>query len=440
MNPVDIILKKKNGRRLDRDELAYMVEGYTYGDVPDYQMSAFLMAVCFNGLNDDETVELTRIMKNSGDVADLSRIDGIKIDKHSTGGVGDKTTLILSPIVAACGVPVAKMSGRGLGFTGGTIDKLEAIPGFKTSIEEEDFYRLVNENHIAVIGQTAHIAPADKKIYALRDVTGTVDDLSLITSSIMSKKLASGSDGIVLDVKCGRGAFMKSEEDAVRLAESMVRIGRAEGKYMAALITDMDQPLGKTVGNSVEVRESIDVLKGRGPHDITEVSINLAGHMIYMGKGADSLEEGIEKARSTLDSGKALEKFRSFISGQGGDVNIVDDEALLPMSPIKREIRAEDEGYVISLDAMLIGEASGLTGAGRLRKEDEIDHGAGIVLEKKVGDRVSKGDVLCILYSSDEHKLAQASKKAAEAYKTGKSAPEMRPLIHRVIRKEDEII
>ncbi len=433
MNAVEVIVKKKAGKKLSEEELKYMIEGFTSEGIPDYQMSAFLMAVCLKGLDEEETVAFTRIMKNSGDIADLSAIKGRKIDKHSTGGVGDKTTLILSPIAASCGVPIAKMSGRGLGFTGGTIDKLEAIPGFRTSIEEADFYRLVNENGISVIGQTAHIAPADKKIYALRDVTGTVDNLSLITSSIMSKKLASGADGIVLDVKCGKGAFMKSEEDAVRLAELMVKIGRADGKAMKALITDMNQPLGLAVGNSLEVREAIDVLKGRGPEDITEISVKLAGHMIHMGGKAESADEGIAMAEEALNSGAALEKFKEFAAGQGGDDRIVDDFSLLPLSGKTYELKADSSGFVEDLDAMMIGEASGLTGAGRQTKEDVIDHGAGILLVKKIGDRVEKGDVLCTIYSSDEDKLERAATVASHAYLIGSREVSPPELIRSVI-------
>lgn len=434
MNAVEIIIRKKKGERLSDDEIRYMVEAYTAGEIPDYQMSALLMAICIKGLDEDETVCLTRVMKESGNVVDLSAIRGIKIDKHSTGGVGDKTTLILSPIAAACGVPVAKMSGRGLGFTGGTIDKLESVPGFSTAVAEGDFHRLVNDNGIAVIGQTAHIAPADKKIYALRDVTGTVDDLSLITSSIMSKKLASGADGIMLDVKCGRGAFMKTEDEAVRLAESMVKIGRADGKAMRAMISDMDQPLGRAVGNALEVREAIDVLKGKGSEDIREISVELAGHMINMAGISDTAEEGTDIARSALNDGRALEKFRTFIRAQGGDERIVDDDSLLPLSPLRTHVRAEKDGFVTSLDAMIIGEASSLTGAGRKTRDDEIDHGAGVYLDRKTGDAVAHGDVLCTLYSSDKDALEAAAAKAACAYEIGSGPVEPQALIKRIIK------
>ena len=433
MNAVDIIIRKKNGEKLTDEDIRYMVEGYTVGDVPDYQMSSLLMAICLQGMDEDETVALTRIMKESGDIADLSAISGLKIDKHSTGGVGDKTTLILSPIAAACGVPVAKMSGRGLGFTGGTIDKLESIPGFSTTVEEADFYRLVNENGLAVIGQTAHIAPADKKIYALRDVTGTVDNLSLITASIMSKKLASGADGIVLDVKCGSGAFMKTEDEAFKLAESMVKIGRADGKLMRAVISDMEQPLGRTVGNSMEVREAIQVLKGRGDMDITDISVNLAGQMINLAGKAETADEGMEMASKTIEDGSALEKFKVFVRGQGGDDRVVDDESLLPLSHCTYQLIADRDGYVTSLDALSIGEASSLTGAGRLTKEDDIDHGAGIYLDRKLGDEVKKGDVLCTLYAGDDKILQSAAERAQKAYEIGNERIDPPQLIHRII-------
>ncbi len=429
-NTIEIITAKREGKKLTESQIRHMVDGYTEGTIPDYQMSAFLMAAFLRGLDREETVLLTRVMKESGDVADLTAIDGIKIDKHSTGGVGDKTTLICGPIAAACGVPVAKMSGRGLGFTGGTVDKMESIPGFQTSLPQEDFFRLVNENGISVIGQTAHIAPADKKIYALRDVTGTVDNLSLITSSVMSKKLASGADGILLDVKCGRGAFMKTEEDARQLAELMVEIGQADGKKTMALITDMNQPLGKAVGNALEIREVIDVLIGQGPEDITTLSLQLAGLMIYMGEQADTPEEGLAKAEEALRSGQGLEVFRKFVAGQGGDPAVTEKEELLPLSERSVQLTANSCGFVHELDAMLIGEASQMTGAGRETKEDEIDHGAGILLNKKIGDPVAEGEALCTLFGSDENKLRSAMEKAASAFVIKEGEPDIPALIH----------
>ena len=441
MNTVDVITKKRDGKALTKEEIEYLVNGYTKGEIPDYQMSAFLMAVYFRGMNRAETVALTECMRLSGDIVDLSAVHGIKVDKHSTGGVGDKTTLIVGPIAAACGVPVAKMSGRGLGFTGGTVDKLESIPGFRTSMEECEFINQVNTNGIAVIGQTGHIAPADKKIYALRDVTATVDNLSLITSSIMSKKLAAGSDAILLDVKCGKGAFMKSEEDAEELGRLMVEIGCDSGKKTMAVISDMQQPLGRAVGNSLEVIEAIEVLKNNGPEDITELSVRLAGMMVYLSHAAgtdglaaeDGIAKGTQAAREALLSGAALDKFRSFVSGQGGNPDITEDYSLMPAAKEEVIVTAERDGYVSSLDAMQIGIASQHTGAGRQKKEDAIDLSAGIVLHAKCGDHVKKGDTLCILYGNDINKLESASREAAEAFAIDDERPETEPLIKKVI-------
>lgn len=432
MNTVDIITKKRDGRTLSEAEISHMVMRYTSGDIPDYQMAAFLMAVYFRGMDKEETISLTRIMKNSGDIVDLSRLKGIKVDKHSTGGVGDKTTLIVGPVAAACGVTVAKMSGRGLGFTGGTVDKLGSIPGFQVSLEEEDFIRQVNSKGIAVIGQTGHIAPADKKIYALRDVTGTVENLSLITSSVMSKKLASGSDAILLDVKCGSGAFMKNEADAEQLAEMMVEIGNADGKKTMAVITDMDQPLGRAVGNALEVKEAIQVLQNEGPEDITELSVKLAAMMIYLAEKAPTVEAGEESARKALEEGKALEKFRELISAQGG-VDIVDDPGRLPESSLSEDLTVREDGYVSELDAMRIGLASQHTGAGREFKEDDIDPAAGIYLHKKVGDRVKKGDRLCTVYGDNVKKIVKALEETENAVKISREQPKKHKLIKKII-------
>ena len=429
MNTIEIITRKRDGGILTREEIDYLVTGFTEGNIPDYQMSAFLMAVYFRGMNREETVALTEVMKESGDVADLSGIRGIKVDKHSTGGVGDKTTLIAGPIAAACGVPVAKMSGRGLGFTGGTVDKLESIPGYRTSISEEDFINQVNDKGIAVIGQTGQIAPADKKIYALRDVTGTVENLSLITSSIMSKKLASGSDAILLDVKCGSGAFMKTRDDAEKLASLMVEIGNAAGRRTMAVITDMNQPLGCAVGNSLEVEEAIEVLKNRGPEDITELSVNLAGLMVYLGDMADSRESGKEKARQALENGSALEKFRELAAGQGGDPDITEDTSRLPHSSLSLDMTAWEDGYVTQIDAMKIGLASQHTGAGRETKEDTVDLSAGIKFHRKVGDSVKKNDVICSLYGNSIKKLQKALEEARNAVKIEGIRPEKTALI-----------
>lgn len=441
MNTVDVITRKRNGEILTREEIQYMVDGYTEGTIPDYQMAAFLMAVFFRGMNRAETVELTECMRVSGDLVDLSAIDGIKVDKHSTGGVGDKTTLIVGPIAAACGVPVAKMSGRGLGFTGGTVDKLESIPEFRTSMERCEFINQVNAHGIAVIGQTGHIAPADKKIYALRDVTATVENLSLITSSIMSKKLASGSDAILLDIKCGKGAFMKTEEEAEKLGRLMVDIGNDSGKKTMAVISDMEQPLGKAVGNSLEVSEAIDVLKGSGPADITELSLELAGMMICLSgvSGTDKLktEEGIARGRQAaaeaLEDGSALKSFRSFVAGQGGDPGITEDKSLLPQAALSIRVKAGQNGYISALDAMKIGLASQHAGAGRQRKEDGIDLSAGVLLDRKYGDAVSEGDVLCTVYGNDKKKLEAAAEEAAKAFVITGKRPAERKLVRQKI-------
>lgn len=433
MNTVDLITKKRNGKQLTEEELRYLVLGYTEGKIPDYQMAAFLMAVCFQGMDREETIALTQIMKNSGDVVDLSEIQGIKVDKHSTGGVGDKTTMIVGPMAAACGVPVAKMSGRGLGFTGGTIDKLESIPGFQVAMDRQAFIQQVNETGISVIGQTGQIAPADKKIYALRDVTGTVENLSLITSSIMSKKLAAGSDAILLDVKCGKGAFMKTTADALQLAGLMVEIGNATGKRTMAVITDMDQPLGCAIGNSLEVQESIEVLKGRGPEDIRELCIQLAGRMVYLGGRAETLMEGVQKAERTLEDGSALERFRALVEGQGGNPDIIDDYNLLPQCSIRLEAKASCSGYLTGLDAMRIGLASQHTGAGRQWKEDVIDLSAGILLHHKVGDYLQEGEVIAEICSCDPEKAETARKEFLDAVTIGQEMILPSPLIHSTI-------
>lgn len=438
MNTVDIITKKRNGDMLSREELEYLVMGFTKGEIPDYQMSAFLMAVYFRGMTREETVDLTQIMKESGDTVDLSDIRGIKVDKHSTGGVGDKTTLIAGPIAAACGVPVAKMSGRGLGFTGGTVDKLESIPGFRTSMSEQDFINQVNDKGIAVIGQTGQIAPADKKIYALRDVTATVENLSLITSSIMSKKLAAGSDAILLDVKCGSGAFMKTREDAEKLASLMVEIGNAAGRKTMALITDMSQPLGMAVGNSLEVEEAVEVLKNRGADDITELSVNLAGFMIYLGGKSSDSQEGIKMARRALEDGSALKKFREFIAGQGGDPAVIEDTSVLPHGSCRMDMTAWQDGYIAQIDAMKIGLASQHTGAGRETKEDMADLSAGIRLQHKVGDKVATGDIICTIYGNDPDKVQKALEEAVKAVKIEMVRPHIPALIKSEVYSDEK--
>lgn len=419
MNMNDLILKKRSGEVLSKEEIEEFITGYTKGEIPDYQAAALLMAIWFKKLNKEETYNLTRAMKYSGDVVDLSEIKGIKVDKHSTGGVGDKTTLIIGPIAAALGVPIAKMSGRGLGFTGGTVDKMESIPGFKTELDAKEFLNQVNDIGISVIGQTAHVAPADKKLYALRDVTATIDNVSLITASIMSKKLASGSDAVVLDVKCGKGAFMETEEAAEELGTMMVEIGKADGKKMAAVITDMNQPLGRAVGNSLEIIEVIETLKGNGPADLTELSVTLAGIMLYLGEKAETIEQGIEMAKGAISDGSALKKLGEFIERQGGNKNVIKDYSLFPSHSISLEVKADKTGYITDIDARRIGLASQHSGAGRATKEDVIDLSCGIYLNKKRGEYVEAGEILATIYGNNLEKLETARNEAFLAYNIG---------------------
>mgnify|MGYP004493785459 CR=1 FL=1 len=393
MNIVEIIEKKKNKEELTFNEIKYAVEGYIIGIVKDYQMSALLMAIVLNGMSEDETFNLTKIMLDSGDKIDLSNINGIKVDKHSTGGIGDKTSLVVLPLVASCGVPVAKMSGRGLGFTGGTIDKLESIEGFKTSMDEEDFIKQVNKINIALISQTGNLVPADKKIYALRDVTGTTESIPLIASSIMSKKLASGSDKIVLDVKVGKGAFMKNLSDARKLAELMVKIGNNSGKETVALLTNMDYPLGRTIGNGLEVQEAIDTLLGNGDSRFLNLCLVLASYMVSLGKNI-SLEKALEEVEESYKNKKGYEKLKEFVSAQGGNIDNIE------ISSSKIEIISDKEGYITNIDSLHLAELSNSLGAGRTKKEDSIDHGVGIKLEKVYGDKVNKGDILCYVYTN----------------------------------------
>lgn len=415
-NMNDLIQKKRDGNELSEEEIRWIIKSYVAEEIPDYQVSALLMAIFFRGLSREETYILTDAMRYSGDTIDLSSITGVKVDKHSTGGVGDKTTLIVAPLASACGVPIAKMSGRGLGFTGGTVDKMESIPGFKTTLEPNEFLIQVNEIGMAVIGQTAHITPADKKLYALRDVTATVDNFGLIASSIMSKKLAAGSDAIVLDVKCGDGAFMESLDDASTLADLMVDIGNDAGKRTVACITDMSQPLGKAVGNSLEVIEAIETLKGYGPEDITELAVRLAGIMVYLGGKAVSPEVGTDMAKEALKSGAGLTQLKRFIGRQGGNMDAVDNYELFPQAGIMRELVADKDGYVKEIKARKIGIASQHTGAGRATKEDTIDLSAGIYLNKKVGDKVEKGEVLATFYGNDANKVLAGLQTAREAF------------------------
>ncbi|WP_105994640.1 pyrimidine-nucleoside phosphorylase [Staphylococcus simulans] len=402
MRMVDLIDKKRDGKALTTEEMNWMIEHYTNGDIPDYQMSSFAMATYFQDMNDEERAALTMAMVHSGDVIDLSAIEGIKVDKHSTGGVGDTTTLVLAPLVAAVGVPVAKMSGRGLGHTGGTIDKLESVEGFHVEISEDEFIRLVNEDKLAVIGQTGNLTPADKKIYALRDVTGTVNSIPLIASSIMSKKIAAGADAIVLDVKTGNGAFMKTLEDAKALAHAMVKIGNHVGRQTMAIISDMSQPLGNAIGNALELQEAIDTLRGKGPEDLTELVMTLGSQMVVLGGKAETLDEARTLLKEAIDSGAALDKFRTFLQNQGGNPEVVDNPELLPQAKYHIELPAKSSGVVTEIVANEMGIASMMLGAGRQTKDDDIDLSVGLMLHKKVGDKVSEGESLMTIYSNNE--------------------------------------
>lgn len=403
MRMIDIIEKKRDGYALTKEEIDFFIKGYTNGDIPDYQASSLAMAIFFQDMTEEERANLTMAMVNSGDVIDLSNIDGIKVDKHSTGGVGDTTTLVLAPLVASVGVPVAKMSGRGLGHTGGTIDKLESAKGFHVELSEDEFVKLVNENQVAVMGQSGNLTPADKKLYALRDVTGTVNSIPLIASSIMSKKIAAGADAIVLDVKTGSGAFMKTIEDAEALAHAMVRIGNNIGRNTMAIISDMSQPLGNAIGNGLELKEAIETLKGQGPDDLTELVLTLGSQMVVLAKQASTLDEAREYLTQSIESGKALEKFKSFISNQGGDASIVDHPENLANAKFKIDYAAKQDGYITEMIANEIGVASMMLGAGRQTKEDVIDLSVGIVLNKKVGDKVKAGESILTIHSNKEN-------------------------------------
>lgn len=403
MRMVDIIEKKRDGKELTTAEINFFIEGYTKGDIPDYQASALAMAIYFQDMNDRERADLTRAMVESGDTIDLSGIEGIKVDKHSTGGVGDTTTLVLAPLVASLGVPVAKMSGRGLGHTGGTIDKLESIAGFHVELTREQFIDLVNRDKVAVIGQSGNLTPADKKLYALRDVTGTVNSIPLIASSIMSKKIAAGADAIVLDVKTGDGAFMKTQEDAEELAHAMVRIGNHVGRKTIAIISDMSQPLGFAIGNALEVKEAIETLQGKGPKDLTELVLTLGSQMVILAGKAKTSEEAKEMLLDAIHSGKTLAKFKEFLVNQGGDASIVDDLTKLPQAKYKIELPAKQSGYISRMVADEIGVASMILGAGRATKEDVIDLAVGLVLHKKVGDKVEEGESILTIYSNREN-------------------------------------
>lgn len=403
MRMVDIIAKKRDGKELTTEEIKFFINGYTDGSIPDYQVSALAMAIFFKDMTDRERADLTMAMVESGETIDLSAIEGIKVDKHSTGGVGDTTTLVLGPLVAALDVPVAKMSGRGLGHTGGTIDKLEAVEGFHVEITKEQFIDIVNRDKVAVIGQTGNLTPADKKIYALRDVTGTVNSIPLIASSIMSKKIAAGADAIVLDVKTGAGAFMKTEGDAKELAHAMVRIGNNVGRQTMAVISDMSQPLGFAIGNALEVKEAIDTLKGEGPEDLTELVLVLGSQMVVLAKKANTLEEAREMLIEVMKNGKATEKFKEFLSNQGGDSSIVDNPEKMPQAKYVIDVPAKTSGVISNIVADEIGIAAMLLGAGRATKEDEIDLAVGLMLRKKVGDAVKEGEPFVTIYANREN-------------------------------------
>ena len=434
MRMYDLITAKKNGREHTREELEFIVNGFVDGSVPDYQMSAWMMAVCLKGMTDQETAILTDVMAHSGDMVDLSPIQGIKVDKHSTGGVGDKTTLVITPIVAACGVKIAKMSGRGLGHTGGTVDKMESVPGTRTALDQEEFFAQVNKIGISVIGQSGHLAVADKKMYALRDVTATVDCIPLIASSIMSKKLAAGSDAILLDVTCGNGAFMKTVDQAIELAQKMVAIGTHNGRNVAALITDMDTPLGHNIGNSLEVMESMEVLKGRGPADLTEVCYQLAVNMLLLA-GLGTEEECRAMAEKAVADGSAFEKCKQMFAAQGGDISVLEDYSRFAAARHSREILAEETGYIYRHDTEKIGSASVLLGAGRLTKTDEIDFAAGITLHKKTGDYVEKGQSIATFYADDEALFDTAEKMFKSGLMIKGEKPVEAPLVYARVTK-----
>lgn len=431
---VDLIQKKKNGETLTKEEIDFMITDYVAGKIPDYQMSAMLMAIYFNGMENEELAAFTLAMRDSGDLVDLSPIEGIKVDKHSTGGVGDKTTLIVGPIVAACGVPVAKMSGRGLGFTGGTLDKLESISGFRIDLSAEEFFETVKKTGISVIGQTGNLAPADKLLYALRDVTATVDSIPLIAASVMSKKLAAGSDKIVLDVTTGSGVFMKNTRDAKKLAKHMVAIGNHAGKETVAILTGMEEPLGFAIGNNMEVKEAIEVLKGDGPEDVKEVSVALAGMMLSLGLENVSHSQGKRMAKKALSSGQAFEKFKEMVQAQGGDIRYVEHPEFFERDAFEGEVLAAEDGFLSGMDTEKIGVAAGLLGAGRETKDSVIDMSAGIYLKKKIGDIVKKGEPIAICYAGTKEKLNRGMAMFESSIRYSKEAPRIPKLIVDIIR------
>ncbi len=430
---IEIIKKKRNGVELSKEDFRFMIDGFVAGEIPDYQISAFLMAVYFKGMTENETAILTDVMMRSGDLIDLSEIEGIKVDKHSTGGVGDKTTLILAPLVAAAGVPVAKMSGRGLGHTGGTLDKLESIKGFSVDMSKEAFIENVKKYNIAVCGQNDNLVPADKKIYALRDVTGTVDNISLISSSIMSKKLACGADAIVVDIKVGEGAYMKTQEEAEDLAKMIIGIGSKMKRKVIAVISAMHEPLGLAVGNALEVKEAIDTLKGNGPADLNDLCLQLGGHLLVLGKVAKNQVEGTKKLEKLITSGAAFEKFKEMIKAQGGDLNVIDQPDLLPKTEFAQVFKSKKEGFISELNALDIGMASMKLGAGRATKDSKIDHGAGILLRKKIGDFVKKDEILATMFSNNQDGFEKAERLIDAAFKISKTKPRKNTLILKTI-------
>ena len=433
MNIVDLIIKKRDGGKLTKEEIEFFIKGVTDSSIPDYQVSAMLMAIYFQNLDNEETSELTMAMAHSGGTFDLSSVEGIKVDKHSTGGVADTTTLILAPLVASCGVPVIKMSGRGLGFSGGTLDKLESIPGFKIDVTEEQALEYAKTSGIVLMSQTDNLTPADKKLYALRDVTGTVDNLALISGSIMSKKIAAGADAIVLDVKCGSGAFMKDYPSAVKLAKTMAEIGKSVGRNVTAVISSMDQPLGMNIGNSLEVIEAIEVLKGNVKGDLLDVALTLGAYMLIGAKKVNSVEEGISMLTKNINNGKGLAKFRELLIQQHGNPDIIEDYSLLPLSKAKLEVRADSDGYIYSMNTAEIGRSSLETGAGRASKTDSIDFGSGIIMKVRIGDTVSKGDVIAEIYSATEEKCISAGKYLKDAIEIKAEKPEQPKLILDII-------
>ncbi len=435
MRMYDLIMKKRNGGALSKEEIHFLIQGYVTGTIPDYQMAAFLMAVYFQGMTEEETAAMTLEVAHSGDMVDLSAIEGIKADKHSTGGVGDKTTLIAAPIVAACGVKVAKMSGRGLGHTGGTVDKLESIPGFQTALDQKTFFEIVNRTGMSLIGQSGNLTPADKMMYALRDVTATVDSIPLIAVSIMSKKLAAGSDCIVLDVKTGSGAFMKTVEDSIALAQEMVSIGENAGRKMAALITGMDIPLGNTIGNSLEIKEAVETLQGKGPQDLTFVSVELAANMLYLaGKG--DLDSCRDQANQVITDGSALNCLIAMTEAQGGDSSVLKNPKLFHQAAFSHEVIAPKSGYITHMDTEGCGIASCMLGAGRETKDSSIDYAAGIVLCRKTGDYVEKGQTLAVFYAEDEKRFAAAQEKYENSITIAEEKPGTKPFIYARVTKD----